>query len=404
MGGFKEIVRKVIPLRASVFEAYRKKQENRLDKIALSTTRLSKSVKQIEKQNQQIIEQNVALQKAVVRLAEELRIQSDSAKAEIVSQVDRATASICATTTSASESAVNLERLQGVKISTGFKSLEAKVNGLQKMVAQAAAEGSGSLLREWEELLTRGEGEGSQEGGAVVSLTSYPARIGTVHKAVESLMCQSVVPSRIELWLAVEQFPYGEAELPQPLLDLAGGQFVIRWCDDIKAHKKYFYALQEHPNSPIVTVDDDLWYASDTIEKLLEAHRLFPGAVCARRVKRIGFKPDGSIAPYREWPLCAVPLEPRTDLLATGVGGVLYPPGCMDDRVFDKELLMRVCPNSDDLWLKAMQFVKGTPTVLSDSGFEARHLEGTQETSLYIVDEVSHRNDYDIRRICEALR
>lgn len=400
MSVFKEMIRKVIPLRASVFEAYRKKQEDRLAEIASNTVRLNKSVKRIEGQNERLMKQNEALRDSMVELMEELRRCSGETKA----CVDQATESVRAAMGSASKAIVDLERLQDVKISTGFKTMEAKVGGLQRMIVASAPDGSYTPFEEWRQMLTQGAGEVERREGVIVSLTSYPARINTVHETIKSLMCQSVMPAGIELWLAVEQFPYREAELPRVLLDLAGDLFSIRWCDDIKAHKKYFYALQEHPCNPVVTVDDDLWYAADTIEKLLEAHRRFPEAVCARRVRKIGFGQDGSVVPYCEWPLLATAHEPRIDLMATGVGGVLYPPGCMDDRLFDKELLMRVCPNSDDLWLKTMQFIKGTPTVLSDTEFEAKHLDGTQETSLWIVDAASDRNDCDIRRICYALR
>ena len=36
----------------------------------------------------------------------------------------------------------------------------------------------------------------------VVSLTTYPARIGTVNQVVESIMRQSLPPDQIVLWLS----------------------------------------------------------------------------------------------------------------------------------------------------------------------------------------------------------
>ena len=43
----------------------------------------------------------------------------------------------------------------------------------------------------------------------------------------------------------------------------------------------------------------------------------------------------------------------------TGVGGVLYFPGCFDERILDEELFMSICPKADDIWLKAMSLKKG---------------------------------------------
>lgn len=51
------------------------------------------------------------------------------------------------------------------------------------------------------------------------------------------------------------------------------------------------------------------------------------------------------------------------DLLATGVGGILYPPHCMDNRLFDIEKIQQLCLYGDDIWLKAMQLLSGTPVV-----------------------------------------
>ena len=92
----------------------------------------------------------------------------------------------------------------------------------------------------------------------IVSFTSYPARIHAVPQVLESLYAQSMKPDRILLWLAEEQFPKREADLPPRLIDdIAAGKFELRWCDDIGSHKKYFYAMLEFPDDIVVIVDDD---------------------------------------------------------------------------------------------------------------------------------------------------
>ena len=52
----------------------------------------------------------------------------------------------------------------------------------------------------------------------IVSLTSFPARINTVHQVIESLLNQTKKADKIILWLAPEQFPNGEKDLPEKLL------------------------------------------------------------------------------------------------------------------------------------------------------------------------------------------
>ena len=103
----------------------------------------------------------------------------------------------------------------------------------------------------------------------IVSFTSYPARIHVVPQVLESLYAQSMKADRILLWLAEEQFPNKEADLPKSLIDdAAAGKFELRWCDDLGSHKKYFYTMQEFPDDIVVTVDDYQHYHSDTINIL----------------------------------------------------------------------------------------------------------------------------------------
>lgn len=53
----------------------------------------------------------------------------------------------------------------------------------------------------------------------VVSLTTFPLRIGKVHLTIQSILRQSRPADRILLWLSKEEFPE-EAQLPANLLRL----------------------------------------------------------------------------------------------------------------------------------------------------------------------------------------
>mgnify|MGYP000110984866 CR=1 FL=1 len=91
----------------------------------------------------------------------------------------------------------------------------------------------------------------------IVSMTSYPARINTVHLAIRSLLAQKVLPDKIVLWLCKSDFPNRETDLPQTLRDVLWHDVEIRWVDeDLKPHKKYFWALQEFPDDYVITTDD----------------------------------------------------------------------------------------------------------------------------------------------------
>ena len=72
----------------------------------------------------------------------------------------------------------------------------------------------------------------------VVSLTSLPQRINIVVKTIKTLLTQTKKPDVVVLWLAPEQFPDGEADLPQELLDLKQYGLTIDWYKDIRSYKK----------------------------------------------------------------------------------------------------------------------------------------------------------------------
>ena len=94
----------------------------------------------------------------------------------------------------------------------------------------------------------------------IVSLTSFPARIDDIWVTIEILLRQTFKPDKIILWLAQNQFPSTKA-IPESLFQLLDRGLTIEFCEeDLRAHKKYFYAFQQYPDANIITVDDDLYY------------------------------------------------------------------------------------------------------------------------------------------------
>lgn len=201
-----------------------------------------------------------------------------------------------------------------------------------------------------------------REEKIIVSLTSYPARFPYIHLALKSIMLQTVKPDKIIVWLD-ENVTRGQ--LTKEMMDLE--QYGIEYRNmpgDLKPHKKYIHAMQEYPEDIIVTVDDDLIYASDLIESLLETHEKYPNAVCARRVHKITRDKNGKISPYNNWQGEYMgSLIPSNELIATGVGGVLYPPHCLYREAFDAELIEKLSLKADDIWLKFMELLAGTKVV-----------------------------------------
>lgn len=234
----------------------------------------------------------------------------------------------------------------------------------------------------------------------IVSLTSYPARINSVYSVIKAMKNQTVKADKIILWLAEEQFPAGLESLPGELLSAMDDQFEIKWCHNLKPHKKYYYAMLENPESIIITVDDDIIYPNDIVETLLRSFLRFPYAVSARRAHLITFDQEGRIAPYNKWlwqnKTAGVP---SYCLFATGVGGVLYPPHCMHSELFNMEAIEALCLNADDLWLKIMQILNGTPVVIAGKPFSLRRIEGSQENALSKSNVDDSKNDEQLAQL-----
>lgn len=193
------------------------------------------------------------------------------------------------------------------------------------------------------------------------SLTSFPARIEYVHIAIDTLMRQSFKPDRIVLWLAESQFP--ERKLPESLTRLCDRGLTIRFCDDLRSHKKYFYAFQEYPEDNIILTDDDIFYAPDTIARLVKAHRKHPKDIIGTAAQLIG--PSLSSLPS-QWPAVENGKKYEQTLEAqpfTGMG-TLYPPRWYPPELFNKEKALSLAGTADDLWLKAMSLAAGVKTTL----------------------------------------
>lgn len=235
----------------------------------------------------------------------------------------------------------------------------------------------------WLESITNSEEEiNSDAPRVIVSLTSFPARIFQVADVVENMLIQTMRPKKVVLWLAKENFKHGVNDLPIRLLDLQKYGLEIKWCEqDIRSYKKLIPALEEYPDDLIVTVDDDLIYPLDMIEKLYDAYRKYPNAIIAMRTHRIVFDENNKIRPYREWKMedDSYILEPRMDLFATTGAGTLFPPHLLHEDATNINEILELCPTADDVWFKFMSLLNHVPVVLAAPIERLQYIDGTQE-------------------------
>lgn len=220
----------------------------------------------------------------------------------------------------------------------------------------------------------------------VISLTTFPARIGSVHLAVESILAQTYKPSRILLWLAESQFTGKERDLPSRLLALRERGLEIHWCDDMRSYKKLLPTLGLHPDSVIITVDDDAIYGEKTIEELLHAHLEHPADVICHKATKFVLHADGrfrAIGGGLHYYSGASSLNKLV-----GVGGVLYPSNCFNTQINDPDLARELAPTNDDQWFWVHAVLSGRKVRVVEKGMpNPKQIEGSQIESLCSIND-----------------
>ncbi len=200
----------------------------------------------------------------------------------------------------------------------------------------------------------------------IVSLTSYPKRIKSAGIAIASIMNQTYRADKIALTLNEAQFP--NHKFPKIIKEEIKAGLEIIWIkDDLKPHNKYFYAMQKYPNDIIITIDDDEVYQQNLIESLIASYKRHPESISCMLARKIIIQND-KILPYTTWTMDIAENTPSTQLLALGIGGVLYPPRIINKELFNVNAIKKLGLKADDLWLKIMQIITNPPVKVVKAG------------------------------------
>lgn len=108
-----------------------------------------------------------------------------------------------------------------------------------------------------------------------ITLTSWKGRINKIHKTLDILLNNSVKPKKLILNLSIEEFPNKKNDLPKNILKLLKkySNFEIFWVKkDNNVFKKLIPTINRIKNDLIITVDDDVLYPKNLIEKMLNCY------------------------------------------------------------------------------------------------------------------------------------
>lgn len=197
---------------------------------------------------------------------------------------------------------------------------------------------------------------------AIVSVSTTGRRIGRIVEPIRSVLNGSLKPKRFILWLNESPSPVGPgtsiSDVPR---ELGNMPVEVRWCENIGPATKLLHARKEFPDDLIATMDDDMIYPPLWLQKLVDAVGVFCGTTgaspaCCYRAKMVTRNQDGTAKGYRNWSLVRGKQRgPNPAFVPTGVHGIIYPPGCFKDEVFNFDKLRELSLPNDDLWFAAMR-------------------------------------------------
>ena len=237
-----------------------------------------------------------------------------------------------------------------------------------------------------------------EEADYVVSLTTYPARVGNVWRVIEMAANQRGIQDKYAICLYLIKSEFEGIDLPAKIKELQARGLTVKFNEEnLKCHNKYFYAFKDYPEKTVITIDDDLQYNHHTISGLIKKNKEYPKCIIYNRGNRI-LKNE----PYNNWPFVENLTCPQHDVFPTGVGGVLYPPHCCNRFVTDMEVIKKTCLRADDLWLNFMSRLNHTKVV--QTGLKSTYMvlpDTSQQTALWLVnnDVVQVGNDVQINEI-----
>ncbi|MCQ8212124.1 hypothetical protein NON08_06250 [Cetobacterium somerae] len=243
--------------------------------------------------------------------------------------------------------------------------------------------------------------EETKEPQIIVSLTTYNKRIYDVHLTIESLFRQTIMPNKIILWLAEDEF--NENSIPEMLKRLQKKGLEIGFCKDLKSYKKLIPTLKKYPNQIVITVDDDVIYPYDFLENMYIEYLKDKECVYFYRGHKMTFDKKRKINTYDNW-IGDYQGEEKTFLtLPTGIGGVLYPPKCFDKEILDESQFMKLAPRADDIWFKAMTLKNGVKCkkIKLTKEFHKKfiNLEDGQDIALCKVNVNENQNNIQLKAV-----
>lgn len=194
----------------------------------------------------------------------------------------------------------------------------------------------------------------------VCSVTTNGSRPLSLVLAINSVWLQKSAPELIFISCPEAKFYRISRLLKRFCL---GDYQIVSLSRDRGPAEKYLCAKAHYPDRIIVTFDDDVTYDENWLAELWNCHVRHPFALCGHRGVVLSWNSHYSTARR----VNTLEEYVSNDLLLTGHGGILYPPGIFRAAVNDDERMMQLSPGNDDIWINLVATEDDVPRVLCRS-------------------------------------
>jgi hypothetical protein len=187
--------------------------------------------------------------------------------------------------------------------------------------------------------------------------------------------------------------------LPATILRLQKRGLEVRPSKNYGPHTKYYPYVESQDgfDTPLVTADDDMFYPSYWLKKLVEANKEYPEIVNCFWGHVMALDENG-IRKFQDWKQCDSVI-PHFRHHAAGVTGVIYPPAFLKVLKRAGTAFEACCPKADDIWLHAQALRSGYKVRMIFPRLpylSFRGVPGTQSTALCYENVDGVGNDRQI--------
>ncbi|HAT1569396.1 TPA: glycosyltransferase [Kluyvera cryocrescens] len=219
-----------------------------------------------------------------------------------------------------------------------------------------------------------------------INITTTSNRLDLCSATIWSILHQSLLPDRINLWVSHEEYmaDKGISAIPVWVKELNNIHDIIHvhYVDNIGPYRKIIPALRIASNEDIlVYADDDVIYDHQWYESLISTFLRFEQKyIVASRVRIKKKNIFGVLQSYNMFNVCNSDMLLTKDYIVTGVGGCVIKKEHVKDDLLYLDDFKYLVPKTDDIWLSKI-FELSCSSVYCIS------------SSLTYIQEISHSNN-----------